>query len=337
VRSPHAGAPLDGRAVATIISPPGYTVVPVDEFARVLGHDADVEYPYRRFDEDQEFRVYAGGLHVVGDLSPEPDVDWVPYNTVVDGDLTVDGDLDWWDLRYGNLLVVTGTVRARTVLLYGCPNVIVRGDLIAENGVLGHRGEDGGLLSVAGRTRTPYVVNTLYFRMLFGTDPDAAVLGDPGRTGCPVDHDIDDGADVLLPDLLDEDGRADEGAIGEALSAGRRILRPRPRPRPDPSSGHAPVPVPTSLPVPISVDATASLVAADPGDPNRSAVHDLVEDGGRRAADGPAVVHGPPPKVGAGAGHRPVGCDPCPSCVTRRRRMRGRIPRCGAGSASVPT
>src|SRR4051812_12175519 len=149
--SPAHRSPLDCRAVTTISSPPGYDVVPVGRFARILGHDADIGYPYREFEEDQEFRLYRGGLHVAGDLSPEPDVDWVPYNVVVDGDLTVDGDLDWWDWRYGNLLVVTGTVRARTVLLAGSPNVIVRGDLLAERGVQGHHGDDGGLLTVSGR------------------------------------------------------------------------------------------------------------------------------------------------------------------------------------------
>jgi hypothetical protein len=47
--------------VTAISSPPGYDVVSVDEFARILADDSDIEYPYREFDEDQEFRRYPGG------------------------------------------------------------------------------------------------------------------------------------------------------------------------------------------------------------------------------------------------------------------------------------
>ncbi|TWP53878.1 hypothetical protein FKR81_03740 [Lentzea tibetensis] len=215
----------------------GYRIVDVDEAEERFSLFADVEsrFPYREFSDEQEFRLYEGGLHVTGDFSAETDGDWVPYNVIVDGDLTVDGDLSWWDDHMGNFVLVTGNVRARNVLLCGNPTVVVRGDLLVDNGVFGCRGEDGGFLDVGGVTRAKTIVNIRYFKMTFsGGRPDATLVADPSFTSCsadftascPVDFADDELSEVLLPAMLDPDGYVDEGQIEWALVEGRPILRP---------------------------------------------------------------------------------------------------------------
>jgi Leucine-rich repeat (LRR) protein len=206
--------------------PDAYRIITAEQAERWFSVSADVEYPYQKFPE-QEIRLYAGDLYVAGDFEPDSDGDWCEYNTIVDGDLTVDGDLVWWDWAGGCFLLVTGTVRARNLLLQGCPNVVVRGDLIVSGGIQGHRGDDGGLLVVGGRTTATIVLNTLYFGMEFGENPDAIVVGDEGRTNCPVDFDEEELAGVAMPELLEAGGeRADEYKVTDALRADRPVLRP---------------------------------------------------------------------------------------------------------------
>ncbi len=211
-------------------SPSGYRIISAEEAEERYEVSDDVEYPYQEFTDEQEIRLYEGDLHVAGDFGAESDGDWVPYNTIVDGDLTVDGDVDWWDWSGGNFLLVTGTLRARNVLLRGCPTLVVRGDLLVDNGIQGHHGDDGGFLEVHGATRAKLVVSTLYFNLSFGSQPEALLVADPYRTTCPVDFTDDDLDTIVLPDLLDEDGRADEYKIEDALQQGREVLRPHARP-----------------------------------------------------------------------------------------------------------
>ncbi|QNE76605.1 hypothetical protein F0344_20005 [Streptomyces finlayi] len=83
--------------MTTVHAPPGYRVITVEEAEQRFRVSADVGYPYADFageqeirrSGDQEIRLYEGGLHVTGHLEPEGDSDWVPYNTIVNGDLTV--------------------------------------------------------------------------------------------------------------------------------------------------------------------------------------------------------------------------------------------------------
>lgn len=153
----------------------------------------------------------------------------MPYNTVVDGDLTVDGDLDWWDDCDGNFFMVTGSLRARNVFLSGCPNVVVRGDLEVTGGICGSYG-DGGWLVVCGRTRARIVISVSYFGMTFAEQPQALLVAENGPSNCPVDFTDEELDTVLLPELLDDDGTADEGKIAEALREGRQVLRAGVRP-----------------------------------------------------------------------------------------------------------
>lgn len=209
-----------------------YEIISVEAAEERFDVSRDVEYPFADFNDEQPIRLYPGGLRIEGDFEPElPEpADWIPYNVIIDGDLVVDGNVAWWDYGSGNFVLVTGSVRARNVLLEGCTTFVVRGDLTADNGIQGHHGDDGGFLDVHGATRAKIVVNTLYFNMSFGPAPQAVVIGDEYRTDCPLDFDDEEVHDLVEPDLLDEDGRADEHLIEKALKAGRPILRPGVKP-----------------------------------------------------------------------------------------------------------
>ncbi|WP_331766058.1 hypothetical protein [Embleya sp. NBC_00896] len=199
--------------------------VPLEEALERFGLSADAECLCRDFTGEREVRLYKGGLRIAGDLAPEANSHWIPYNVIVDGDLTIDGDLDWWDEGSGSFFLVTGNLRARNVLLSGCPNVVVGGDLMVAGRVQGHHGQDRGCLVVRGHARAQIIVNTLFFNMSFATRPEAVVAADPCRTNCRVDFSADELVDIVLPELLDK-GQVDESRISQTLRAGQPILRP---------------------------------------------------------------------------------------------------------------
>ncbi|GIJ67256.1 leucine-rich repeat domain-containing protein [Virgisporangium ochraceum] len=211
----------------TVEFPPGYSVISAAEAEERFAVSADIWYPYTDFADEQEIRLYEGGLHVPGGVMSHPHTDWSPYNVIVDGDLVTDGDVDLYEDGSGHFLVVTGDLRARSVVMAGCPNVVVRGDLTATGGVLGRRGDDGGLLVVAGHTRAPVVLNLLYFNMEFGRPPEAVVCGDPDRMGGQVDfEDDEDLAAAAWPYVVGADGTLDDERVAAALTGGRPVLRP---------------------------------------------------------------------------------------------------------------
>ncbi|QNE76604.1 hypothetical protein F0344_20000 [Streptomyces finlayi] len=106
---------------------------------------------------------------------------------------------------------MSGSLRARNVFLSGCPNVVVHGDLEVAGGVCTSHGDDGGILTVRGRTRAQLVIGMLYFNLVFAEQPQALDA-------------------VLLPELLDDHGMADARKIQEALREGRQVLRAGVRP-----------------------------------------------------------------------------------------------------------
>jgi hypothetical protein len=210
--------------MATAELPARYSSITVDEMQARYDVAADMLYPC---DRGQQIRLYEESIHLVGDLSL---VDWTggsyPYNVVVDGDLTVEGDVTYFcDEGPGFLHLVTGTLRARNLFLNGFPNVVVRGDLIVTHGVLGCYGEDGGLLKVAGKVQAQTVVKSWYFQTSFASRPRAVVVADWSVAGGPTDHTEDLAASALLPDLLTGDDDVDTNRVEQALRHGRPILR----------------------------------------------------------------------------------------------------------------
>jgi hypothetical protein len=210
--------------MATAELPARYSSITVDEMQARYHVAADMLYPC---DHEQQIRLYEESLHLVGDLDV---VDWTgdgyPYNVVVDGDLTVEGDVTCFcEEGPGFLLLVTGTLRARNLFLNGFPNVVVRGDLIVTHGILGCYGEDGGLLTVAGKVQAQTVVKSWYFNTSFAGRPQSVVVADRTVASHPTDHTVDLAASALLPDLLRSDGDVDPDRVEQALRHGQPILR----------------------------------------------------------------------------------------------------------------
>ena len=218
----------------------GYRVITVDEAADRFGLSGDLDLPYyRKVGGRQAIRLYEADQHVDGDLVMR---DWVgddlcPYSLIVDGDVTVGGDLvHHCHEGIGYFFLVTGNVTARNMLMSGFPHVLVRGDLTAANGILGQKGDDGGFLTVRGRTSAKVIVNALYFTMTFAEQPAAVVVGDADHTHCAVDFDDHGLEGVLVPELLVDYGYGDVGycdtdEIEKALTAGRPVLLPGVEPR----------------------------------------------------------------------------------------------------------
>ncbi|MFD0559882.1 leucine rich repeat (LRR) protein [Stackebrandtia endophytica] len=204
--------------------PTPYRVIAAAEAEERFSVSAEVNYPYQKFTDEQEIRLHQGDLRITGDFESESDVDWLGYNTIVDGDLVVDGNVDWHDYGGGNFLLVTGNVTARNVILQGCPNMVVRGDLNVANAIFGFYGEDGGELIVDGKTTASLVVATYYFGMTFASRPDALIIADTHRIDCAVDFDDAEVNRVLRPEFLDDDA-IETGEFATALKENRRVLR----------------------------------------------------------------------------------------------------------------
>ena len=208
--------------------PAGYRVISADEAEARYAVSSDVQFPYREF-ADQEIRLYEGGLRLAGDVSISEfwmDDELCEFSVIVDGDLTVEGDLKYFcGEGTGFFHLVTGSLRVRNLFLSGFPDVVVRGDLTAAGSVHGYNGDDGGILAVGGNATAELIIGR-DFALTFGTQPQAIVAGVSHLTNCPVDYTEQDLCEILLPELLNEDGQPDSDKIERALSAGRPALRP---------------------------------------------------------------------------------------------------------------
>src|SRR5688500_10367928 len=93
------------------VSPKGYRVIDRDVAEQRFAVSTDVIAPrtvYTEPDYDQPVQLYEGGLRVT-ELPPGQD------NIIVDGDLTVDGELLDGDADTHRFILVTGDLRTRSV------------------------------------------------------------------------------------------------------------------------------------------------------------------------------------------------------------------------------
>ncbi|MDT0308656.1 hypothetical protein RM780_17055 [Streptomyces sp. DSM 44917] len=205
-----------------------YRVLDADEAERRFALASRSGFPYLG-PARQEIRLYEGGWHVRGDLLSNFAPENRPYHVIVDGDLTVEGTLDWATEDHPSVILVTGDLRARAVLLSGspaAPELVVQGTLRADHGVLGYlSGPRGGRLRVAGRTETPVVLAIEDFTMTFAHPPAAAVLGDAGSYSGPPQLALRPFDEALHENLLRADGEPDPHETGSALAFGRPVLR----------------------------------------------------------------------------------------------------------------
>lgn len=201
-----------------------YRIITVDECEERFAVADEMDFPYTSFASHQEIRLYEGGLRVAGGFeSVSDDEDWTPYNTIVDGDLTVDGNLIWQDFLHGDFVLVTGHLRAHNVILAGCPTLLVRGDLTVPGVVMGTAEYcAGGVLTVEGSTSAGIMISWA-FLMRLASIPDALTVGSDIEH--PKGGADDEAAEVLHPGLLTDDGRANPRAIWAALDEGRAVLR----------------------------------------------------------------------------------------------------------------
>jgi hypothetical protein len=212
----------------------GYQVIDAAAAEQRFSLAGRVGFPYLGRVDRQEIRLYEEGWHLSGDLVSDFDADGLPYHIIVNGDLTVAGELSWTTFEHAAFLLVVGNLRARVVVLEGmpaAPELVVGGDLVVEHGVLGDlSGPRGGRLIVAGATRTPVVVAFEDFTMRFRRQPDAVVIGEAGAFTGPFE--VAGFDDVLDPELFDGDEpcRMD---VRDVLIEGASILREDQLPGPD--------------------------------------------------------------------------------------------------------
>ncbi|MCB9638153.1 MAG: hypothetical protein H6728_00365 [Myxococcales bacterium] len=203
-----------------------YTLISAEDAEESFGISEKIDYPYQDFEDEQEIRLYDGDLVLTSDFTSDATQDWNPFNVIVDGDLTVRGNIDWQDWGSGCFLFVTGNVVAENVTLRGCPNIHICGSLRVRGAIFGTQGDDGGVLRVEGSTKAELIVSLLYFSMDFEDDVNAMVIGSPDLIqGCKVDAPADDCEEYFLPDFLDEDGAIEEEALLEAILEGAPYLR----------------------------------------------------------------------------------------------------------------
>ncbi len=209
-----------------------YRVISAEEAEERYAIGDEIWYPYEEFADEQEIRLYEGDVVIEGDFTVDPDEDWCPFNVIVDGDLTVRGDLEWSEYGNGCFLWVTGNLNANAVYLSGCPCIYVGGDLVTKSGVLGSYGDDGGVLTVEGALRAPFVVSVCYFNLELMGPVEGLLLADPNCTNIPVDFIEDsEAASVLIPAAINEDGMVEVGEVWGLICEGKSPFRPGVRPR----------------------------------------------------------------------------------------------------------
>ncbi|MDR2920427.1 MAG: hypothetical protein LBV72_13825 [Tannerella sp.] len=187
----------------------------------------NVNFPFTSFAGKQATRLIEGDCHIKSLVVSKQD--WCPFNLIVNGNLTVDEDIDWAEWGSGSFLVVTGNLHVRNLFMSGCPEVVVLGDLIADNGIVGSRGDNGGMLTVLGRTKAQAMLCTTYFGMEFASRPEAFIIADSRDFKFDVDldeTDYDMVAKAIDPVCFpEEEGIIEEDEFKDLLREGKSVLK----------------------------------------------------------------------------------------------------------------
>ncbi|MDX6744390.1 hypothetical protein [Actinocorallia sp. A-T 12471] len=171
----------------------------------------------------EEVRCFVGDLVIDDDLVSDF-VDHPVHHVVVDGDLTVRGDLDWAADGFGVFFLVTGDLRVRNVLLHGGVGVAVRGALDVRGVVVGaHEGEGAGFLRVHGDAGFGLAVATGDFRLDFRGETAGPVAVAGGATVLGV-AEVREAGELLDPGLLDRAGRPLAHELADCLRSGRPLF-----------------------------------------------------------------------------------------------------------------
>ncbi len=209
-----------------------YDVISAPEVERRFAVAKDIRIPYMESDwaSYQEQRIYQGPLQLEGGFEPDGEpADQQPFNIIIDGDLTLDGDLYWHDYEGGSFILVTGNLKCRNLFLCGMPALVVRGDLEVENGILLRDGDDGGQLTVRGEAKARFMLNAYYFKLEFSQQVNAFHLGcQADTTGADVNIEItyeDDVLEILRPEHLADDGSLSWPSLQNLMSKGTPIFR----------------------------------------------------------------------------------------------------------------
>ncbi len=101
------------------------TVEAISRYGSLLGN--------RLHKNRRPIRVFEGGLSIRGDLLAEHGRVSCQEHLIVDGDLTVTGLLEWWDDEWTKVLLVTGNMRVDRLSLGERVDVVVGGDLVAQD------------------------------------------------------------------------------------------------------------------------------------------------------------------------------------------------------------
>ncbi|MNJ90845.1 hypothetical protein D3C87_84850 [compost metagenome] len=191
-----------------------------------FGISEEVNFPYPKFSDKQKTYVISGDV-TVDEISVSKQ-DWSPFNLIIDGNLTVLDTIDWSEWGNGSFLYVTGNMTAKNVFLAGCPEVIVKGDLKAENGIVGSQGDNGGSLIVLGDTSAKLIYCTTYFGMDFAERPEAFIIAAEYDFMFDVDlneSDCDAVAEKIAAECQpDDEGEMDVHVVKEFLRAGKSIF-----------------------------------------------------------------------------------------------------------------
>jgi hypothetical protein len=171
--------------------------------------------------ETQEFRLFKGDLTVSG-IESAKDRDWNYYSLIIDGNLTVNGDIDWYEDGMGSFIFVTGNVKVHNLILTKQVEMVVMGNLEVENGIIGKYGSDGGTLTVTGTTKAHMILEEYYFDMHLSKVESKAHIS--------YKDSQEKVAKLLLPKFFrnSEEGNIvvfESEAIEDALRNGEQILK----------------------------------------------------------------------------------------------------------------